>query len=413
LTHDEFTAVLGAWEGYRVVGCQRLEADPQKGRKRPVVEIQREPDPGRIKRCDGCGEEVSGVHDVAVRRIRDLPILDAETHLVVTRCRLGCPRCGPKLERLDWLARYSRVTRRLAESVARLCKVLPVRHAASYLGLGWDAVKQIDKEYLEQTLGPVNLGGVETIAMDEFAIQKGHRYATVIVEPRTKRVLGVGRGRGREDVRPFFEALGEQGRARLKAVAMDMNGAYEEEVRAHCPGAAIVYDLFHVVAKDGREVIDRVRVDEANRLRGHKAARKVVKSARWLLLRNRANIPKRADRVRRDELLNANRRLCKVYVLKEDLKHLWDYKYAGAASRFWEGWYPRAIRSRIEPLKKFARNLKERLAGVLAHCHWPLHTSLLEGINNKIKVIKRMAYGFRDDGSFFLKVRAAFPGIPG
>lgn len=413
MTRDEFTAALGAWEGYRVVACRRLEAAPQDGRERPVVVIELEPDPDRAKRCDGCGEEVGGVHDVTERRVRDLPILDADTHLVVPRCRLDCPRCGPKLERLGWLARYSRVTRRLAESVARLCKVLPVRHVAGYLNLGWDAVKQIDKEYLEQALGPADLGGVEAIAMDEFAIQKGHRYATVIVDPATKRVLWVGRGRGREDVRPFFEALGEEGRRGLKAVAMDMNGAYEQEVRAQCPAAVIVYDLFHVVAKYGREVIDRVRVDEANRLRQDKAARKVVKSARWLLLRNRETIAKREDRVRLDELLSANRRLCTVYVLKDDLKHLWDYKYAGSATKFWEAWYRRAIRSRIEPLKKFARNLKGRLDGVLAHCRWPLHTSLLEGINNKIKVIKRMAYGFRDDGYFFLKIRAAFPGIPG
>ncbi len=132
--------------------------------------------------------------------------------------------------------------------------------------------------------------------MDEFAIQKGHRYATVIVEPYTKRVLWVGRGRGREDIRPFFEQLGAEGRRRLKAVAMDMNGAYEEEVRYQCPLAEIVFDLFHVVAKYGREVIDRVRVDEANRLREDKPARKVVKGARWLLLRNRENVRPKGPR---------------------------------------------------------------------------------------------------------------------
>jgi transposase len=273
-------------------------------------------------------------------------------------------------------------------------------------------VKAIDYAYLEAQLGPVNLEGVEQIVMDEFAIQKGHRYATVIVEPTTKRVLWVGRGRKREDVRPFFELLGVDGRQRLKAVAMDMNAAYEEEVRLHCPFAEIVYDLFHVVAKYGREVIDRVRVDEANRLRHDKPARAVIKGARWLLLRNRANIPKRQDRIKLDELLAANRKLCTVYVLKDDLKHLWDYQYAGAARHFWDEWYNRAMRSRIDPLKKFARNLKSYSAGILAHCRWPLHTSLLEGINNKIKVIKRMAYGFRDDAYFFLRIRAAFPGSP-
>jgi transposase len=233
----------------------------------------------------------------------------------------------------------------------------------------------------------------------------------VIVEPTRKEVLWVGRGRSREDIRPFFELLGEKGRKRLRAVAMDMNGAYEEEVRAQCKNAQIVYDLFHVVAKYGREVIDRVRVDEANRLSGDKKARKVVKSARWLLLRNAENIKKEEDRIRLSELLAANRALATVYVLKDDLKHLWDYWHKGYARKFWKQWYSRAVRSRIEPLKKFARKLKEYLPGILAHCRWRLHTSLLEGINNKIKVLKRMAYGYRDDEYFFLKIRQAFPGV--
>jgi transposase len=158
-------------------------------------------------------------------------------------------------------------------------------------------------------------------------------------------------------------------------------------------------------------LIDRVRVDEANRVRRDTAARKVIKGARWLLLRNRENVNPE-DRVRLQELLAANRRLAAVYVLKDDLKHAWAYTYPGAAARFFNDWYQRAIRSRIEPLKRFARHLKARLSGVIAHCHYPLHTSLLEGINNKIKVLKRMGYGYRDDGYFFLKIHAAFPGIP-
>jgi len=89
------------------------------------------------------------------------------------------------------------------------------------------------------------------------------------------------------------------------------------------------------------------------------------------------------------------------------------YRLLPWAAQFWREWYARALRSRIEPLKKFARQLNEKLAGVLAHCTYPLHTSLLEGINNKIKVIKRMAYGFRDHEYFFLKIRAAFPGKAG
>lgn len=409
MSNRDITKILGNWEGYRIGTVERFEANVKGPRAQVWIELL--PCRGHPMRCSACGKTVKQVHDINERWVRDLPLLDADTHLLVHRRRVLCPLCGPKLEHLSWLEPYDRVTRRLAENVGRLCRILPVKHVADFYGLNWNTVKRIDKRYLTQTLGPIDLSGVDVIAMDEFAIQKGHRYATVIVQPYSKRVLWVGRGRSREDIRPFFEMLGEEGRRTLKAVAMDMNGAYEEEVHAQCPNAEIVFDLFHIVAKYGREVIDRVRVDEANRLRHDKKARKVVKSARWLLLRNRENIKRAEDRVKLAEMLAANKKIATVYVLKDDLKHLWDFKYSGAALRFWKEWYSRAIRSRIEPLKKFARKLKGYLSGILSHCRWPLHTSVLEGINNKIKVIKRMAYGFRDDAYFFLKIRAAFPGI--
>jgi transposase len=409
LSRDQITAVLGGWEGYRIGTVERFAA----GDKGPTAEVWIEllPDYRRPMVCSGCRGVATSLHDLQERWIRDLPILDARTHLLVHRRRVLCPRCGPKVEALPWLQRYARVTRRLAQGVARLCAKLPIKHVAQFYGLGWDAVKQIDKEYLKETLGPPDLSGIEVIAMDEFGIQKGHRYATVILEPYTKKVLWVCRGRAREDIRPFFEQLGPEGRRNLRAAVMDMNGAYAEEVLYQCPRARIVYDLFHVVAKYGIEVIDRVRVQEARRIE-EKAARKVVKTSRWLLLRNRSNI-QREDRVRLWELLKANRALMAVYILKDDLKQLWDFRHPLAAWGFWKCWFARATHSNIAALKDFARRLKMHLRGILSHCHWPLHTSLLEGINNKIKVIKRMAYGFRDDEYFFLKIRAAFPGIPG
>ena len=189
-----------------------------------------------------------------------------------------------------------------------------------------------------------------------------------------------------------------------------MNTAYDLEVRMHCPNAEVVYDLFHVVAKYGREVIDRVRVDEANRLRDDKPARRVVKTSRWLLLRNRENVPAR-QAVQLDELLAANRALLTVYLLKDDLKQLWHYRSEALARKAWLSWKRRATRSGLQPLRHFARCLEPYLPGILAHCRWPLGTNLVEGINNKIKVIKRMAYGFRVDAYFFLKIRAAFPGL--
>ena len=318
MPRGESIEILGEWKGYGIGTVGRFEKGEQGDS--PEVWIELIPTAGREQVCTGCGGTVDSVHDTEERWVRDLPILDAETWLLVHRCRLACPRCGPRLEQLDWLPAYSRVTRRLGESVARLCQILPIKHVAEHYDLHWHTVKAIDKAYLKEKLGPVDFAGVEVLVMDEFAIQKGHRYATVVLDAHTKRVLWIGRGRTREAIRPFFRLLGPEGCSRITAVAMDMNSAYELEVQAHCPQAEVVFDLFHVVAKYGREVIDRVRVDEANRLRDNKKSRQVVKSSRWLLLRNRENLRSKEDRVRLVELLRANRKLLTVYVLKDDLK---------------------------------------------------------------------------------------------
>ena len=405
MAHAHAISRLGGWEGY-VVREDWIERRADQS----CCVIRLEPMRGMARRCSGCGEFTAAIHDLEERRVRDLPVFEHRVELIVPRVRVACPHCGPKLERLSWLAPYARVTQRLAESVGRLCTVMAIRHVARFFGLDWKTVKRIDRTHLERALGPIDVEGLEVIALDEFAIQKGHRYATVIVEPTCKRVLWVGRGRGREDIRPFFELLGPGRCQRLRAAVMDMSAGYEREVRAHCPNVAIVFDLFHVVAKYGREVIDRVRVDRANALRGDRYARRAVKGGRWLLLKNRDSLHPDED-VQLEELLAANHELFIVYVLRDALKELWRYRHAGYAARAWRSWYRKALRSAIQPLIRFARLLRPYLPGILAHCRWPLGTNLIEGINNKIKVIKRMAYGFRDDAYFFLKIRAAFPGV--
>lgn len=410
MAYEEITALLGGWDGFELIGVERAAG--------PQIVLRLQPLHTATKRCSGCGDMVTAIHETTERRVRDLPILDAATWLIVPRARLLCPRCGPTVEAVPWLDRYARMTTRFAESVARLAQLLPIKHVAAWFDLSWDTVQAIDQAAMETRLGPVDLTGVRRIAIDEFAIHKGHRYATSVVDPTTKRVLWVGRGRSREDLRPFFELLGPDGCSALEVAVMDMSEAYEQETRAHCPRIAIVYDLFHVVAKYGREVIDRVRVDETNRIAraagpnapAIRAQRRVIKGTRWLLLRNKANL-RHDERLRLRDVLAMNRHLWVVYMLKDALKALWDYRYGVVFLRAWHDWYGWAIRSRIPPLVTFARNLKRKLPGILAHCRYPLHTGLLEGINNKIKVLKRMAYGFRDDAYFFLKIRAAFPGI--
>jgi transposase len=419
MAYEEITALLGGWPGFQLVDVSREPSSASH--PVPKIVLKLEAVAGHPKRCSRCGSVVNEVHDVSPREVRDLPILDAETWLVVPRARVECPTCGPTVEEVEWLDRYQRMTRRLAEFIARLACIMPLKHVAELLGVGWDTVKQIDKRSLEKRLGHINLDGVRMIAIDEFAIRRGHRYATLVVEPTTKRVLWVGKGRSGEDLRPFFTLLGKDRCSRIEAVATDMFPPFVREIRDNCPKARIVYDLFHVIARYGNEVINQVRVSETNKIARAgslhdsktRALRRVIKGTRWLLLKNRENLAGEREEIRLNELLEANHPLFVVYVLKEDLKSLWSYRSIDDARNAWKEWYNRAITSEIPQLADFARRLSRRIEEILNHCIYPLHTGIVEGINNKIKVLKRTAYGFRDDDYFFLKIRAAFPGIPG
>lgn len=362
--------------------------------------------------CSGCQRPGLSVHEYCRRRIRDLPMLGRVVLLHVTLRRVACPNCGTRMEAVPWLDRHARLTRRLADTASACCARLPTAHVAELFDLHWSTVRTLDQRRLEATVAALPPAEPRRLVMDEFALYKGHRYASVVLDADTRRVLWIGEGRSRAAVRPFFQALGPVGCARIEAVAMDMNTAFDLEVRKHCPNARVVYDLFHVVAKYGREVIGRVRVDAANQLRHDMPARRVVKQAHWLLLRNPARLKTPAERVRLDEVLAANQSLMTVYVMKEQLKALWTAPTAWAWRSAWKQWMAHAQESQIPALAQFARRLSGYWRGIVSRVRWPMHTGQLEGINNKIKVIKRMAYGYRDSGYFFLKIKAAFPGNP-
>ena len=399
---SQHIALSAFWPGFSVTDFQ---IHPN------LVRVRLEPAPRSIRVCSQCHAECTAVHDSQWRRVRDLPMLGRRVELDVLTQRVACAACGPRLQKIDWLARYARVTQRLAGAVAQCCAKLPVAHAAQLFGLHWNTVREIDRRHLRQRLSELPPAHPRRLIMDEFALHKGHRYASVVLDADTRRVLWIGLGRSRASVRGFFSSLGTQGCRRIEAVAMDMNTAYDLEVRQHCPRARIIYDLFHVVAKYGREVIGRVRVDAANQLRHDKPARRVVKQAHWLLLRNPARLQP-GQQVHLNEVLQANQSLMTVYVLQEQLRSLWNAPDAWEWRRQWKQWLAHARQSGIPALIKFAQTLKPYWRGILSRVRWPIHTGTLEGINNKIKLIKRMAFGYRDTDYFFLKIRAAFPGNP-
>jgi transposase len=392
-------ALASFWPGYDV-------AVHSRGANHITLSL--EPQPDNLPRCGQCLQPSPLIHDRRVRVVRDRDLFELRVRLQVPIHRVDCLHCGRVSEHIDWLPPGSRITQRLQTWVEALLQLLPISHVSQLTGLHWHTIKAIDKRRLQASVGTFEPGTVRRLVMDEFALHKGHRYATVIMDAERTRVLWVGHGNSREAIRPFFKLLGEQCQ-QIEAVAMDMNTAFDLEVKQHCPQAEVVYDLFHVVARYGRQVIDRIRVDQANALQQDKPARKVVKQARWLLLRNRENL-KDSQAVQLQELLAANRPLAIAYVLKDALKEIWYAPSVLEGWRRWRAWMRQARESGLAPLQHFARNLRRYVRGILASARFPMHTSLLEGVNNRIKVIKRMAYGFRDSEYFFLKIKAAFPG---
>lgn len=399
---QEDKACLPFWEGFRVADFDVDEV---------AVRVQLQPQELGGLKCGRCGQAARGLHERVQRHIRDLPMVGRTVWLQVQLRRVCCQRCGTSMQQVAWLDRHARMTRRLAQAVAQWCTKLSIKHVASMFDLHWSTVREIDRRRLQALVQALPEPAPRRLVMDEFALYKGHRYASVVLDADTRRVLWIGEGRSRAAVRPFFEALGRQGCARIEAVAMDMNTAYDLEVRMHCPRARVVYDLFHVVAKYGRDVISRVRVDAANQLRQDKPARRVVKQSHWLLLRNRANLSG-GERVRLDEVLAANQSLLSVYVMNEQLKSLWRAACPWQWRRLWKDWLTQANDSQIPALMQFAARLRPYWRGILSRVRWPMHTGQLEGINNKIKLIKRQAFGYRDADYFFLKIKAAFPGNP-
>jgi transposase len=359
-------------------------------------------------RCS-CGLEYSNYYDSEIREVRDLSYGPyKEVYVVFYQCRIDCRNCGIKTEVFDWVESRVRYTMRLGAAVALACEeTRSLKSIAEQFGLHWETVKEIDKKALVHKLPAIGSQSPVVIAVDEFTIRKRHSYGTTVIDIQDASVLYVGKDRREESLKPFFEALGPEKCGLIEAVAMDMWKPYLKAVKEHCPQAAIVFDPFHIIQAYGRDVVNKVRAEEYKKATA--SAREVIKGSRYILLKNSVNLDRsQGEHVRLKDLLHINRKINKVYILKDDLKELWHYKSEAWARKFFQSWYRRAIYSRIEPLKDFARMLKRHLDGIINHCRYQIHTGILEGINNKIKVIKRIAYGFRDIEYFFLKIRGAF-----
>jgi len=358
--------------------------------------------------CHKCQTPALTVHTPGRRRfIQDLNLADRAVWLNVEYRKVWCPQCdGVRVEHLSFCQAGKRVTQRLARYIHDLCKVLTIKAVAERFDLHPTTVKDIDKSFLAPEFGPTDYTGVRILAIDEIALKKGHNYMTVVLDYLTGRVVWMGEGRGKETLDRFFAGMSCDQKAAIEAVAMDMWEPYINRVQHHCPQAHIVFDFFHVVQGYGR-IIDKIRRDEY--LKATDQDREVLKGSRYLLLKNQDHLTEK-QRPRLQKLLAMNETLSTVYVLKDQLKLLYYYDDREKVKQALDDWCAMAQSIRHSSMQNFIKKLRFFEYGILNHADYPIGTSNLEGVNNKIKLIKRRAYGYHDSDYFALKVKQAFPG---
>lgn len=355
------------------------------------------------RRCAGCGARWwELVFDGAFERtFLGLPVGRRQQLIVLHGHEQRCKKCERTLrEPIPFTVGKQTYTRRFARYVVELCGILQIKHVARLLGVGWDLVKGIHKRHLAQKFKKRKLGKVGYIAVDEFAVQKGHRYMTVVLDLETGAIIHAHEGKDALALTGFLLRLRRAGKG-VKAVAMDMSAAYRRAVLdVFGESVDIVHDPFHVVALASK-AIDETRRDMVRVLEGEE--RKVLKGTRFLLLRGLENV--KEDGLERLMLLmELNEPLYEAYLLKEDLRMFWNSPDAEHGKTFLDQWTAQARALGNKHFARLAKTLDEHRPGLLAWFAHRISTGPLEGLNNKIKVLNRQAYGFRDMEYFKLRL---------
>jgi transposase len=319
--------------------------------------------------------------------------------------RVECRDCGAVRQvAVDFAEPRVTYTKSFERYVLELCRSMTIKDVAVHLGISWDVVKDIQKRDLKRRFSRPRLKDVRQIAIDEISIGKGHRYLTIVLDLESGAVVYVGHGKGGDALLEFWQSL-RRSRARIEAVATDMSPAYIDAVRTHLPEAKLVFDRFHVMKLFNEKLSDLRR--EAYHVTKNTMQKDVLKGTRWLLLKRPENLDEsRNERKRLEEALRLNQPLATAYYLKEELAEFWEQEDGDEAESFLLDWIRRAESSGIGMLHKFAQTLRFHAFGLLAYYDYPLSTGPLEGTNNKIKTMKRQAYGFRDHEFFILKILA-------
>jgi transposase len=343
-------------------------------------------------------------YDRVRRQVRDLASGSYRIYLDLEARRVRCHRCAAvKRERLAFLADNPVYTQRFAHYVGRRCRSATIKDIAEELQLDWDAVKELDKQYMRAQLKRAGTPGPKAIGIDEISIRKGHTYRIVVSDlVRHRPIWFGGQDRSEASMDEFYRFIGEKKAKRIRLAVMDMWKAFRNSTRQHAPQAAILFDKFHVL-RHLSEALDKVRKHEYARLEGKK--RTFIKGQKYTLLAHPQNLTGDA-RKNLKLLLAANKRLNTAYLLKESFAQLWDYNREAWARKFFENWRAQLKWQRLKPYEDFAALIERHWDGLAGYCKPENKVSLgfVEGLNNKIRVLQRRAYGLRDEEYLRLKV---------
>jgi len=338
--------------------------------------------------------------------------------------RVRCEHCGSRAtEAISWLQTRSRLSNKLIAYVQFWMRNgATVSEMAKSLNLHWETVKRIDKEQLLYAFQTMDLSGIRHLIMDEFSVHKGHKYATVVMDADRHRVIWVGKGRSGADVRPFFQMLIDKHLDKqIESVAMDMNAAFPALVREFLPNAVVLYDGFHVLQMFTRDVLIKAKVRSQQQVLEKfkqepavlREQNRLLRASQWVLVRP-AQTLEADEQERLNELRRNNQLLSDLYPLAELIRNIWACRDKWEAMRLLQHLHGLGLsiarNHDFAPIRSFVQTLKRRMDGIVEVGRFGYSSCPLEGANNKIKVLKRKAYGFRDFEYFKLKILALLPG---
>jgi transposase len=346
--------------------------------------------------CSGCGRPGPVYDHLQERRFEFVPLWGILVFLAYRMRRVDCKRCGVTVEMVPWGDGKNQLTTTYRWYLAGWAKRLSWSEVGSIFRTSWDSVCRAVEHAVEWGLANRDLSGVTALGVDEIAWARGHTYLTLVydISGESKRLLAVEEERTEASLRSCLESLGDSVCRKIQYVCSDMWKPYLNVVTERLGQAVHVLDRFHVMQQFGK-ALDEIRAEEAKRL-VQDGYEPVLKKSRWCFLKRPENLTDKQT-VRLSEILKYNLRTVRAYLLREDFQRLWEYRSAWWAGKFLDEWTGRVMRSRLEPMKKIARSIRNHRPLILNwfRARGQVSAGAVEGLNNKVKLVTRKSYGFR------------------